>query len=218
MSAVIVETVSPPVSRWALSVLPLTGTVLQLAESLLEPASAGPAERVAEWVAHPDRVGISMAAGMLAIPFLIGGFVALARLAAERSRALAWTAFALLAAAMSGLGMVHGFESVAYALALDGDAATAVQVLQLEDLGLVGVVGMLMFLGGALLGVVTLAVAVWRSPYVPWVVPVLLLAFVLADMVAGWTVLGHAIGVAWALALAVAVLRGYGRGSRQAAQ
>lgn len=218
MSAVVVETAAPPVSRWALSVLPLTGAALQLAEFLLEPPADGPSERVANWVAHPDRTGISMAVGMIAIPLLIGGFVALARLTAERSRILAWTAFALLAASMSGLGTVHGLEGVAYAFVLNGDPEAALQVLRLEDLGLFGIVVMVMFLGGALLGMLTLAVALWRSPLVPWVVPVLLVAFGLADLVFGMPVIGHSIGVLWALALAVAVLRGYGRMSRQAAQ
>ncbi|WP_214107523.1 DUF6796 family protein [Acrocarpospora catenulata] len=220
MSAVVVETVTPapPVSRWAVAVLPPAGAVCQFAEFLIEPSSDSPAARVAYWTANPSRIGVSMAIGMLAIPLLIGGFVALARLTAERSRILAWTAFGLLAASMAGLGMVHGVELAGYALAIGGDPAAGLKVLQLEEIGIPGVVGMAMFLGGALLGVLVLAAAMWRSPYLPRVVPVLVVAFVVTDMVIDQPIAGHAIGVLWAAVLAVAVLRGYVRAPRQAAQ
>ena len=43
-----------------------------------------------------------------------------------------------------------------------------------------------MFLGGAVLGTLTLAAAVWRSPLVPRVVAAFILAFAALDFAAGW--------------------------------
>ncbi len=48
-----------------------------------------------------------------------------------------------------------------------------------------------MFLGGAVLGTVTLAAAAWRSPLVPRIVPVFMLAFAVLDFAAGLGVVSH---------------------------
>src|SRR5919197_1142813 len=169
MSLLVLEPKSPtaPVrppctgpARWAAAGLLVTGP-------LLENPLADPAARVAYWAQHATRIGASMAAGLLAVPLLLGGFAVQVALSRERSRRLAWTAAALLTLAMVGLAAVHGAEMTAYGLARSGNQAAAVAALNGSDVGLPGAVLFVMFLGGAALGTVVLAAAMWRSPLVP---------------------------------------------------
>jgi hypothetical protein len=82
---------------------------------------------------------------------------------------------------MVGLGAAHGYELAAYGLTRSGDLAAATSALNGDSLGLPGAVFFVMFLGGAVLGTLALATAAWRSPLVPRIVVVFMLAFAVLD-------------------------------------
>jgi hypothetical protein len=227
MSHIIVEPKTEPrrepvftgtAARWGAAVLLATGAVLQLTEFLLEPHFATNAQRVAQWAAKPSRLEASKVVGLVAVAFLIGSVVIQVLLAKERSPRFAWTGGVLLTLAMTGLAAVQGMELMAYGLALGGDQAAAVKALDTGDLGLPGIVLMVMFLGGAMLGILFTAAAAWRSPYIPRAVPVLSVAFAISDLVLDQPIVAHALYAAAGLIIAGAVVRGYVREPRQVAQ
>ena len=202
--------------RWVAAVLLVTGTLLQLVEFVLENPIDDNEDRVAYWADHTTRVGISMAAGIAAVPFLIGGFGVLVALCRPFTPRLAWTAAALLTMAMVGLAAIHGLEATAYGLLRAGDSDAAVTALEGEDIGAPGAVVFIMFLGGALFGIITIAVAMWRSPLVPRLSPVCVLGFAVFDFVLGFGVVGHALNVIAFALVAAAVVVGYRRGGTPA--
>ena len=116
------------------------------------------------------------------MPFLIGSFAVMIALTRARSPRLAWTAGAFLACAMTGLAAIHEHEIMAYGLLRSGDHSAAVTALEGADLGLPGIVLFVLFLGGAALGVLTMSVALWRSPLVPRIAPAFLIAFLVLDL------------------------------------
>jgi hypothetical protein len=223
MSSVIVEPRTRPDktwrpftgrTRWVAGALLVTGGLLQVAEFLLESPPDDNAARVATWVAHPASYAWSNAAGLLAVPFLLAGVAVLVALTRQSSRRLAWVAGGFMTFAMAGLAAIHGLELAAYGLARAGDTAAATAVLTGDHLGLPGAVLFAMFLGGAALGTLTLAAAMWRSPYIPRVAPVLVLAFAVLDFAAGWGVVSHVVMLAADVTVAIALVTGYFRGSR----
>lgn len=226
MSTVIVEhrarpTTSHPFTgraRWAAAALLVTGAALQVIEFLLERSPNGNAARVAYWADHLTRIGLSESAGLLAVPFLIGGFAVSIALTRRRSPRLAWTAACALTCAMVGLAAVHGLEMTAYGLVRTGNTAAAIAALDSPDLGLPGPVLMTLFLGGAVLGTLTLAAAQWRSPLVPRVVPVFVVAFAVLDFAVGWGVVSHSVALLGNAILAWAVMTGYSRTAPNAAE
>src|SRR5437868_12808374 len=90
--------------RGAAAVILVLGPLLQVVEFLLAAASDDNAERVAFWSAHPAQTELSMAAGLLAVPFLLAGAYVIVALARARSPRLTLTAGALMTLAMVGLG------------------------------------------------------------------------------------------------------------------
>jgi hypothetical protein len=145
------------------------------------------------------------------VPFLIGGAAVLVALTRGRSPRLAWVAGALMTFAMVGLGAVHGVEMAAYGLTRSGDLAAAKAVLDASDLGLPFVVLAVMFFGGAVFGTLTLAAATWRSPLVPRIVPVFMLAFGVLDFAIGQGVISHLVNLVGFSIVAVGVVTGYFR-------
>lgn len=204
--------------RWAAGTVLVAGGALQVAEFLLESAPDDNAARVATWVADPTRIGLSVAAGVLAVPFLLAAVVVLVALTRPFSPRLAWTGGAFMTLAMTGLAVVHGVELAAYGLVRGGDPRAAVAVLNAGDLGTPGPLVFVMFLAGAVLGTATLAAAMFRSPAVPIVAPVLSLAFAALDFAAGWGVAGHLVNLAALSTVAYAVVTGYARRSRESAE
>jgi hypothetical protein len=203
-------------SRWLAAILVVTGALLQVVEFLLENPLDDNAARVAYWAEHASRIAASQAAGLLAIPFLIGGFGVMVALSRERSPRLAWTAAAFLTCAMVGLAAVHGLEMAAAGLVRSGDKAAAVAVLDGNDLASPGIVLFILFLGGAALGTLTIAAALWLSPLVPRAVPVLILLFAVLDFAVGLPVESHLVALVNGVILAVAVVTGYSRKPRAA--
>jgi len=226
MSTVIVEhrirpATAHPITgraRWAAAALLVTGALLQVIEFLLERPAGTNAARVAYWSDHLTRIGLSESVGLLAVPFLIGGFAVSVALTRGRSPRLAWAAACFLTCAMVGLAAVHGVEMVAYGLVRTGNTAAAISALDSPDLGLPGPVLMILFLGGAVLGTLTLAIAQWRSPFVPRVVPLFVLAFAILDFAVGWGVVSHSVALVGNAILAWAVVTGYSRTAPNAAE
>jgi hypothetical protein len=198
-------------TRWVAALLVTTGAALQVAEFLLEPSSSSTAERIAWWQAHPDRIAFAKAAGLLAVPFLIGQFLVMVTIARRHSRRIAAAAAAFLTAAMTGLAAIQGAEMAALWAAQAGHIDAAASILDVSDPGLPGAVLFVLFLGGALLGTVLVNVALWRSPYVPRLVVMFGVGFVIMDFALGWGVAGHLSALAAGLVLAWAILTGYAR-------
>jgi hypothetical protein len=212
---------APPVfhrsKRPWIAVLLVMGPLLQAIEFVLETGEGESAARVAYWSEFPGRTGLSMASGLLAVPFLLGGIAVMVALTRLHSRRLAWAGGAFMISGMAGLAAAHGYELAAFGLTLTGKFSEAASVLNAEDLGLPGIVFLLMFLGGAVLGTLILAAAAWRSPYVPRLYVLFVLAFAVLDFAVGQGVLSHLASLAGAGILAFAVLTGYVRGSPRAA-
>jgi hypothetical protein len=205
-------------ARWAAAIVLVAGTLLQVVEFLLENPPDDNAARVALWAAHPTQVGLSMASGLLAVPFLLGGSAVLVALTRAYSPRLAWAGGVLMTFAMVGLAAVHGYELAAYTLTRSGDVAAATAILNGDNPGLPEVVLFAMFLGGALLGTLAMAAAVWRSPLVPRIAAVFILAFAVLDFAVGQAVVSHLVNLAGFTIVAVAVVGGYSRQPRVAAQ
>jgi hypothetical protein len=201
-------------ARWAAAFVLVAGPLLQAIEFLLVANPDDNAARVASWVEQPTQVGLSMASGVLAVPFLIGGVAVLVGLTRPYSPRLALAAGALMTLAMAGLAAVHGYELAAFGLAQSGDLAAATAALNAENLGAPGIAMLIMFLGGAALGTLTLAAAMWRSPLVPRVAVGCVLAFAALDFILGRGVEGHLANLAGFAIVAVAVVIKYSRPAR----
>jgi hypothetical protein len=202
--------------RWlAAVVVAVAGPVLQAIEFALEGDAGEPVARVADWAANPARIGLAMASGFLAVPFLICGVAVLVALTRQHSRRLAWLAATFMTFGMAGLAAVHGYEMAAYGLVQSGNQTAAIAVLNGDTLGVPGAVLLLTFFGGAALGTITLAVAAWRSPFVPRIVVVFMLAFAALDFAAGYGVASHLVNLAGFVILAGALVRGYSRRESQ---
>jgi hypothetical protein len=198
-------------ARWVAAFVLITGPLLQVIEFLAENETADPAARVALWAAHPAQIGVSMASGLLAMPFLLGAIAVLVTLTKARSQRLAWIGATFMTFGMVGLAAAHGYELAAYGLTLSGNLDAAIATLNGDMLGLPGAVLFAMFLGGALLGTLALATAAWRSPLVPRIVVIFMLAFAVLDFAVGQGVVSHLVNLVGFVILAVAVVSKYSR-------
>jgi hypothetical protein len=202
-------------ARWVAAAVLVAGGLFPALEFLLESPLDDNNARLAYWSAHATRIGLSQASGMLAIPFLLGSIAVWLALTRRWSPRTSWTAAALFTCAMVGLAGVHGVELSAYGLLRGGDRAGALAVLTGDHLGIGGVTLLALFLGGAVLGVLALIVALLRSPLVPRVVPALVLAFAVLDFAVGWGTVSHLVQLAADIVLAIAVVSGYSRTARR---
>ncbi|HEX7745001.1 MAG TPA: hypothetical protein VF462_07040 [Micromonosporaceae bacterium] len=226
-SSIAVESPAPPArpapvfagpSRYAVAAILLACGVTQLVAQLLELEEDDPATRVAYWAAHPTSTGVMMSLWLVSVPMFIGSVAALVALTRQSSRRLAWIGGGCMLMALTGLAAVLGLELGAYWRVLENDVPGATGVLASKDFGLPGVVLFAMFLGGALIGSLLLAVAMWRSPLLPRLTAVLLIAFVVVDMLLSRAQIGHLLNAAWSAVAAWAVLTAYVRRPRGAAQ
>lgn len=192
----------------------VAGGALQLLEFLLEPAFDSSAERVAWWAEHSAQLGTSQALGLLAVPCMLGGFLYAYRLVRQDSRRLAGVAIAMLVSAMIGLGLIHGVELAASMAASAGHPDAAVAVLEAESPSASAIVGFVMFLPMAVFGSILIAVAMWRSRYVPRLVVLFLLGFTAVDFVVGNGVVSHASALVADVILAWAIITRYERTAR----
>ena len=200
-------------ARWVAAAILVIGPLLQVVEFLSENPAGDNAARVAYWAANPARIGLAESSGLVAVPFLIGSFAVVVALTRASSPRLAWSGAALLTLAMAGLAAVHGVEMAAYGLVRSGNLAAAKSVLDGDRLGPPGVVLVVMFLGGAALGTLALAAAIWRSPLVPRIATVFVLGFAVLDFALGQGIVSHIVNLVGLSLVAVAVVSGYSRKS-----
>jgi hypothetical protein len=197
--------------RWLAAAVLVIGPLFQAIEFLLVGEAGDTAARLAFWIAHPLRTELSMTSGLLAVPFLLGAVAVLVALTRKSSPRLAWVAGAFMTFAMLGLAAIHGYEFSAYNLAQSGDLAAATAVLDASQPSLTGMALLLMFLGGAVVGTLTLSAAIWRSPLVPRIAAVFTLAFAVLDFAVGTGVVSHLVNLAGFAIVAGAVIAGYTR-------
>jgi membrane associated rhomboid family serine protease len=200
-------------ARGRAAALLTVGALLQVVEFVLEPSAGSTDQRIAWWADHPTRIGLSQAAGIVAIPFLIGGFWTMARLTRQHSRRLTAVAVTMLTGGMVGLADIHGVEMTANWLVQAGHTDAATAVLEVQQPGVQGIAVFVLFLVGAMIGCLLLLIALARSPYVPRLAPLFLAAFMVLDFAVGMGVAGHLAGLASGAVLAWAVVTGYVRTS-----
>jgi hypothetical protein len=108
---------------------------------------------------------------------------------------------------MVGLTAVQGFETLEFALAESGRVDLTTLADLVDNVSIAPAIAMLLlFIPGAFLGLLTMAVALWRSGAVPRGAVLLIPLFIVTDLFLQQGVLGHAIALAGAVWIASAVL------------
>jgi hypothetical protein len=107
-------------------------------------------------------------------------------LSRQRSPRIAYAGGILFGCGMVGLSAVHGYETLAYALAQDGrfDLTALADVVGAQS-STPAIVMLLIFLPFAFFGLLTSAVALWRSGAVPRAAVLLIVAFLVVDIFLG---------------------------------
>ena len=139
------------------------------------------------WIAeHPDLANLSKVFELLQMPFLFGTVLVYVLLSRQRSPRLAYAGGILLGCGFVGLSAVHGYETLAYALVQDGrfDSTALADVVGAQS-STPAIVMLLIFLPFAFFGLLTSAVALWRSGAVPRAAVLLIVAFLVADVFLG---------------------------------
>ena len=149
------------------------------------------------WIAnYPDIAGLAKVFDLLALPFLFGTALVYVLLSRQRSPRLAYAGGILLGCGLVGLSAVEGYETLAYTLAHDGRFELATLADPVDAMSSVPAIVMLLLLVvGAFFGLLTLAVALWRSGAVPRAAVLMILAFLVVDFV---LYEGFGIAPAWA--------------------
>ena len=190
--------------RRSTAVLLVAAAVLELAETLISPLRGGSTSSELGLVAaHEGRFTVSVLCGMAAVLMYGPGFLGLAGSCASRTPWLArfagWTA----AVSMTAFFGVRGIQAVQLAAVRQGlDHHTAAKVIDAVGANPLGITVLVLFLGGAVVGTVSLAVATWRAG-LPKVAAVLLGIFQFVDLALPGhlgTVLSHAlllVALAW---------------------
>src|SRR5215208_6111164 len=98
------------------------GAAFPLAAHLIIPAPATDSTiDWLHWIAdHPDLANLAKVFELLQMPFLFGTALVYVLLSRERSPRIAYAGGILFGCGMVGLSAVHGYETLAYALAQDG--------------------------------------------------------------------------------------------------
>jgi len=164
-----------------------------------------------QWIAdHPGRANLAAALGLLAMPFLFGTVLVYVLLSRKRSPRLAYAGGILLGCGFFGLSAILGSEIPVSNLAQNGgiDLAALANVSDdtLISSAAPSIVLALLFFPGAVFGLLTMAVALWRSRAVPRGAVVLIAAFVILDFGLQLAVPAHLILAAAAFWMASAVL------------
>ena len=122
-----------------------------------------------QWIAnHPDLANLMKVFELLALPFLFGTALVYVLLSRQRAPRLAYAGGILLGCGLVGLSAVEGYETLAYTLAQDGRFDLTALAGEVDAMSSVPAILMLLLLVlGAFFGLLTLAVALWRSGAVP---------------------------------------------------
>jgi hypothetical protein len=149
------------------------------------------------WVAdHPDLANLSKVFDLLAVPFWFGTALVYVLLSRQRSPRLAYAGGILLGCGLVGLSAVEGYETLAYALAQDGrfELSALADVVDAQS-SVPAIVMLLLLIPFAFFGLLTSAVALWRSGAVPRAAVLMILAFLVVDFILNE---GFYIAPAWA--------------------
>ena len=181
---------------------------MQLASFSIEPASDETIDRL-RWISdHPGRANLAKLCDVLAMPFLVGSALVYVLLSRERSPRLAYAAGILLATGLVGLSIVQGYETTQFGLAQDGRFDLATLAVAIDDLTIPPAIAMIiMLLLGGVLGLLGMAVALWRSAAVPRAAVLLVPVFVIVDFFLQKGLVGHVIQFVAACWIAWVVLR-----------
>ena len=139
------------------------------------------------WIAdHPDLANLTKVFDLLQMPFLFGTVLVYVLLSRQRSPRLAYAGGLLYGCGMVGLSAVEGYETLAYALAQDGRFDLAALADVSDQSSTPAIVMLLLFLPFAFFGLLTAAVALWRSGAVPRAAVLLIsVVFLVADVFLG---------------------------------
>ncbi|MBS1675578.1 MAG: hypothetical protein JSS74_16610 [Actinobacteria bacterium] len=187
---------------------PLAETV----EQLLSPLTGGStADDLAAIAAAPERFLLSVLIGLLATALLLPALLGLAHRTSERSPLLALFASIAIGASLLGFAGVRMSQGFEYAFATGGASpATAAAQFEAAIAAPIGMVMTIAFLAGTVIGIVLLAIGLWRSRRVPVGSIILLLLFPVADLTApapAGPVISHLILLAALTWMAIALLR-----------
>jgi len=194
--------------RLAAAATLVIGATCQVIVFAVEPQHTHTVDRL-EWIAaHPDRANVAKLFDVLAMPFLIGGVLVYVLLSRQRSPRLAYTGGILLGCGMVGLSMIHGLETLAFGLTEDGRFDLKALADKVDNLSIAPAIAiLLLFLPGAILGILTMSVALWRSRAVPRAAAALLPIFIVVDVPFQQGLAAHLIALVAAVWIASAVLR-----------
>lgn len=191
--------------RLGLAALLVAAPLMELVETLLSPLTDGStADDLHAIAAHRSVFLVSVLAGVLATVLYVPAFVGLARMSWRRSRVLSTVGGSIAVLSMlgfMGVRMLQAFELEAVDRHLN--TAQAARLVDGAGTNALGSVITGMFLGGSLLGLVCVGVAVWRARVAPVAAVVLLIAFPFVDFLAPGhlaTVASHTIlfaGMTW---------------------
>jgi len=192
-------------SRLGLAALLVAAPLVELVEGLLSPLTDGStADDLQAIAAHRSVFVVSVLAGIVATVLYVPAFLGLARASWERSRVLSAMGGSIAVLSMlgfMGVRMLQAFELETVDQHLStSQAARLVDGAGTNALGSV-ITGM--FLGGSVLGLLALGIAVWRARLAPVAAAVLLIAFPFVDLLAAGhvgTIASHAlllIGLGW---------------------
>ena len=193
--------------RWAAAGTLVVGATFQVVAFALIPDFDNTVDRL-EWIAaHSARAEVSKTFDLLAVPFLLAGVIVYVLLTRERTPRLAWASGIVLGLGLCGLMAVQGWETLEFALVTDGrfhlvplaDVADNAATAPAAAMGI-------MFIAGAVFGIVLTALALWRSRVVPRAVPILMIAFIVTDIALSQPLIAHVIALVGALWIATTIL------------
>jgi hypothetical protein len=156
----------------------------EVVEQLLSPLDGDSTRRDLDAIAaHQGIFQVSVLVGLVATVLYLPGFLGLAQACRARSPRLAATAGWLAAFSMTGFMAVRLGQAVELAtVQTDGNRADLARAVDHVGATAIGAPILLMFLGGALVGLVLFAVAGWRAG-LPRVACILLAVFQPVDFV-----------------------------------
>lgn len=182
------------------------GALFQVLAFATEPAHPETIDRL-HWIAENEaQADLVKIFDFLAMPFLFGAVIVYVLLSRVKSPKLAYTGGVLLACGMLGLTAAHGFEILEFKLAQDGRFDLDALADAVDGASPPLIVMFLFFIPGAVFGLLTMTVALWRSGAVPRAPVLLIPVFIVLDIPLQHGLIAHAIALAGACWIASAVL------------